>query len=300
MTETMVQNPYAKFDEQADGSVPTATLAIYDGIAERLSRGKDVNVNRASAATMCVRRRWYQANGFEGTPLTPRKIVNFMMGDLAEKVLLHFLRESLVGPGKLYSEVNLGDEVGSFQFNGREIKVYEQKTLGWRISDDLIITAHLDGLGKRNLDGKWELIECKSAAEYGFDSFKESGPGDYLKQGHACMMTEELRALDVREIRYFYLLKTTGHIYDRVFSFDKTTADIVESEYVAAQWKAAPAQPHGFKDETNRGKPTGRRVLGFPCSYCPYVSQCHPTAQMEFKSGAFGVQKPVFVERKVS
>lgn len=291
----LVQNPFSQFEDQIDGDIPTATLQIYQGIAEHLKREPDDRIDRASAATMCVRRRWYTGQGNEGKPLTPRKIVNFLLGDLAEKALLFFVRQSLVGPGKMYSEVDLGKAIGEFTFNGATIIVYEQKTLTWKISDEITVTAHVDGLGKRNSDGQWELIECKSASDYGYDDFKGEGPGDYLKQAHACMSTAELTALGVRTVRYYYLKKQTGHIWDRVFSWDQATADLVKAEYFQARGATCPDRPFKPIVETYYKKPTGRMILGFPCNYCNHVEKCFPEAKVEFKKGQFGVQKPVYV-----
>ena len=203
--ETLQANPFAEFEDRQEDSVPTATLQIYQFISEYLERDKDTNVNRASAATMCVRRRWYSHNGYEGTPLTPRKVVNFQLGDLSERVVLFYIKSALVGPGKLYSEVNFGDVIGSIHFQGKELEIYKQKTFSFTMENGQRITAHVDGLGKRNSDGKWELIEIKSAADYGFDSFVDNGPGDYLKQAHASMMTDECSALGIDQVRFFYL-----------------------------------------------------------------------------------------------
>lgn len=291
----LVSNPFSQFEDQIDGDIPTATLQIYRGISEHLKRESDDRIDRASAATMCVRRRWYTGQGAEGKPLAPRKIANFLLGDLVEKALLFFVRRSLVGPGKLYSEINLGEELGEFTFSGATIKVYDQKTLYWKINEEITVTAHVDGLGKRTSDGEWELIECKSASDYGYEDFKTKGPGDYLNQAHACMSTEELTKLGVRSVRYFYMKKQTGHIWDRVFQWDQSLADRVKLEYIQARLSEIPDRPFKPTAETHYKKPTGRMILGFPCNYCNHVEKCYPGVKMEFKKGQFGVQKPVYV-----
>lgn len=56
----LIKNPYASLEDRADELIPTATKQIYDFIGDYLNRPKDTNVNRASSAPMCVRRRWYQ------------------------------------------------------------------------------------------------------------------------------------------------------------------------------------------------------------------------------------------------
>lgn len=285
MSEELVNNPFAQIEDRQEERIPTATLAIYEHIGQYLARSEsETNVNRASAATMCVRRRWYQGKGYKGTPLTPRKIVNFMLGDLSERVLLFFIKQALVGPGKLYSEVNFGDVIGSFMFQGKPLDLYSQKTMKWKLGS-IEITGHADGFGKRNSDGKWELIEIKSAADYGFDSFIENGPGDYLKQAHALMMMEESQALDIRQVRFFYLRKNTGNLYDRIFDFDTTLANEVMREFQAANREKMPEAPYALVPETHYKKPTGRMTCVWQCAYCPFTQICQGEFTKEFKNG---------------
>lgn len=271
--------------EIIDPSAPTATNQIYNFIGEYLGRGDSTNVNRASSAPRCHKGRWYQRQGFEGEQLTPRAIVNFTLGDLSEHTVKFFIQRACVGPGKLYSEVDFGKPIGSFTVQGgKEITMHEQQTLTASVGE-IIVTAHVDGWGKRNLDGKWELIEVKSAADYGFEEFKESGPGDYLKQAMVCLSTGKAKELGADEVRYFYLKKNTGHLWDRLHPFDAALyADVVE-EYKLANGEAEPKAPFVAMPETFRGKPTGRLVLPWQCGYCAYISRCRPEAQLEFKSG---------------
>lgn len=284
----LVKNP---FGDHTDPEVPTATLQIYRFIDEYLGRKEhSTDVNRASAATMCFKRRWFQRKGFEGESLTPRKLVNFTLGDLSEHTVKYFIEQGCVGPGKLYSEVDFGKVVGEFTIqNGKVIKLYAQEDLTAQIGP-FTVTAHVDGWGKRNSDGKWELIEVKSAADYGFEDFKTSGPGDYLKQAHVCMQTGKAKELGVREVRYYYLKKNTGHLYDRLFPFDESLAQDVEQEFIASNQEQEPKAPHVPTNETFRGKPTGRKILPWQCNYCSYTTQCHTDAQLEFKNG-----KPIYV-----
>lgn len=278
-------------DERNDPSTPTATLQIYDYIDGQFGRKvMDTHINRASAASMCHKRRWYQGRGVEGESLTPRKLVNFMLGDLTEHTVKYFIAQGCVGPGKLYSEVDFGKEIGEFTVqNGKRVILYDQEDLTAYIGG-MTVTAHVDGWGKRNADGKWELIEVKSAADYGFDQFKDAGPGDYLKQAMVNLQTGRAKALGATDVRFFYLKKNTGHMWDRLHPFDEALADEVAEEFKLASGEAEPKAPHPLKAELFRTKPTGRIVAQFPCTYCPYLLQCKGEHRVEFKG-----QTPVYI-----
>lgn len=293
MLETLVSNPHSIWEDRKEERIPSATLQIYNFIATYLARKPDTHVNRASSASMCFKRRWFQRNGYEATPLTPRKMVNFLLGDLSEKTIQYFIEQGCVGPGKLYSQVNFGKAIGNFTIQGKPITVYEQENLTARIGE-LEVTAHVDGWGCRNSDGQWELIEIKSAASYGYDSFIENGPGDYLKQASVNMRTERAKELGVNSVRFFYLRKDTGNIYDRVFNFSEELFQEVTEEYKIANGDEEPVRPYKAKVETFRSKPTGRKVLPWQCGYCSYTQTCwKEEAVKEFKNG-----KPLWIYKE--
>ena len=280
--DDLIKNPLS--EDSIDATIPTATYSIYSFIHDYLRRDpKDsTHINRASSATLCPKRRWYQKQGFEGTPLFPRKMINFLLGDLSEKTMQFFIQKGCVGPGKLYSKIDFGIPIGEFPIQGKTIMIYQQEDLTAQIGD-LTVTAHVDGWGKRNSDNKWELIECKSAADYGFDKFKDEGPGDYLKQAHVNMKTTKAIELGVNSVRFFYLRKNTGHLWDRLFNFDQTLFDEVIEEYRIANSEQMPKAPYTLQPEMFRGKPTGRTVAKFPCTYCNYIKECHGEYKLEFK-----------------
>lgn len=289
-------NPFLKFEDAGEAQIPTATLQVYEFISEYLTREKDTHVNRASSATLCPKRRWFQRKGVEGKPITPRKIVNFLLGDLSEKTMNYFVKQGCVGPGKLYSEVDFGTPIGSFNFQNKQIEIYKQQDLVANIAG-FEVTAHVDGWGKRNIDGKWELIEFKSASNYGFSDFKKEGPGDYLRQATVNLQTNRAQELEAKEVRFFYLRKETGHLWSSVHSITPELIKEVEDGFRIANGEQEPPTPHAPEAETFRGKPTGRMVLGFPCSYCPYIEKCHK-AEVEFKNDQWLNQRPVYVVKE--
>lgn len=297
LNEVLAKNPFAALEDRADPEIPTATLQIYQFIDEYFERKDDTNVNRASSATMCFKRRWLQKNGAKGQPLTPRKQVNFLLGALSESAMLYFITKGCVGPGKLYSEVDFGEEIGSINFNGKEIKVYKQEDLVASI-EGIMVTAHADGWGKRNSDGQWELIECKSAADYGFKDFQTTGPKDYLKQSTTVMMTSKAVSLGVKSVRFFYLRKQTGHMWDRLYQFDNELLEEVKSELRVVNGTEEPKTPFLLIEEKIRGKPTGKKIANFPCTYCPYIERCQGKYELEWKTDQFGHMRPNYVFRK--
>lgn len=288
--------------EHSEVVVPEGTLQIYEFIGEYLNRNTpSTHINRASSASLCYKRRWYQGKGYAGEELTPRVIVNFTLGDLTEHTVKYFILNGCVGPKKLYSEVHFGKEYGSFTIqNGKEIKLYAQEDLTAKI-EGFTITAHVDGWGKRNSDGKWELIEVKSAADYGFESFKEEGPGSYLKQAFVNLQTCKAKEFGATEVRFFYLKKNTGHIWDKLYPFDEQVANEIVEDFRLSNQETEPPAPmmdvfgtvYGAQPETFRGKATGRKVIKYPCSYCPYIALCQPAFETEFKSG-----KPIHVVKQ--
>jgi hypothetical protein len=271
------KNPFAMFEDKADPEVPTATLQIYEYIHTYLGREDSTHINRASSATLCPKRRWYQKNGCKGESLTPRKVVNFLQGDLAERSLKFFVEKGCVGPGKLYSEVNFGTVTGSLFFQNKEIIIHEQESLTAKVGR-FKFTAHVDGWGRRNIDNKWELIEFKSAANYGFSEFKKSGPKDYLKQAHVAMQTTKGRDLRVSEVRFFYLRKETGHLWDSLYHFDRDLWREILEEAKIANGKKEPKAPF----------PKYGNTVKFPCTYCPYLKHCHGEYTIEWKNAGYG------------
>lgn len=268
--------------------IDPATKQIYAWIDESLSRGQDNVINRASSASQCERKLWYKKNGEPGEQMDARAIINFALGDLTEAVVVAFLKAACVGPDKLYSEVQFGESAGECKVQGRTFEIFKQKTLITKIVG-MEIPGHADGFGKRNSDGKWELIEIKSAADFGFRDFLEKGPGDYINQSHCLMMSEDALALGIRTVRFLYLKKNTGHIASRSYEFDTDVASEVANKFIAANQEQIPERPYSPIAETFRSKPTGKIKLPWQCSYCPYTTTCWTNTEMELKSG-----KPVY------
>ena len=294
---TLADNPFAGLEDKADAHIPTATLNIYSHLFDSAARKKDTNTLRASAANYCFKRRWYQRKGYDGIALAPRKWVNFLLGDLSERVMLHLIKEALVGPSKLYSEVSLGECTGSFIFDNYEFKSYKQKTVTTEIGKHTI-SGHADGWGKRNTDGGWELIEIKSSANWGYKEFCANGPAGYEKQSHILMLSDEAKKLGVNQARFFYLRKETGHIWDRVLPFDSSMPSILKEEFDLSEGEIEPKAPYELVEiMKGRGElkvGTGVFKAEFPCSYCPFITQCHGENTIAWNKNQWGHLSPTF------
>lgn len=264
-----------------------ACTQIFEWVKEVLGKREVSSANRASSAPQCVKKRWFQNKGVPGEPMQPRSLLVFATGDVIEHVMKHFIHKACVGHGKLYSEVDFGEPMGTFTIQHREFTTYKQETLEID-AGGVLVSGHPDGWGKRNSDGEWELIEIKSASDYGFKDFVD-GSTDYLKQVHALMLSHKALAMKVKSARFFYMNKNTSAIYDRLYEFDPLIAERVISEFQVASGQNEPAVPSdpdiGPQEETFRSKPTGKYKLGWKCGYCDYRSRCWPDSQIEFKNG---------------
>lgn len=283
----LMDNPFSELDD--DKLLPKASVEIFTYIDETLNnRQQDRNVNRASAASLCPRKRWYKHHGYDGDAFNPRMLLVFAFGDLVEYAMKYFIKQACVGDGKLYSEVVFGNKTGSFVLQGREFEIYDQHQVITSIDDgvnNLIIPGHADGWGKRNSDQRWELIEIKSAASASFDKFKRGEVPDYIKQIHCLMMSDFAFFHNVRETRFFYMNKNTSHVFDKVFVFNESTAKQVRDEYLMVLNDEIPNRPYDLQDEVSYRKTTGRKILSYPCSYCEFKKTCWPGIKKEFKSG---------------
>jgi hypothetical protein len=301
--QKMLKNPFTDRDYAAEQFLSEGVREIYNYVDQNLvDRQDERNVLRASAAPICVRRRWLQAKGFKGHRMAPRSIVNFMLGDLFEYAMKFLVIKANVGPGRLYKEVKFGDKLGSFVLQGREFEIHKQRDLSFRVGP-LTITGHYDGLGKRNIDDKWELIEFKSASNFSFEKFRKEGPTDYIPQATALMLSDELVSLGVTECRYFYGRKSSGHLIDRVIKFDSAVASKVKEDYLVTMWPVAPEPPHSLLYERHHGTLTGRKVAKvFPCGVCPYINtkHCHDGLTKKVYKDSYGHLKTTYVLEKRS
>lgn len=103
-------------------------------------------------------------------------------------------------------------------------------------------------------------------------------------------MTGKAKELGATEVRFFFLKKQTGNLWDRLYPVEESMKAEVIEDYRKANADAEPETPYSPIEETFRSKPTGRRVLPWQCHYCPYTAACQTNATMEWKNN-----KPLWV-----
>ena len=284
----LIDNKY-KNDDFIEDMVPKCTHQIYEFIEKNLIKERSTNVDRCSSATNCTRQRQYQLKGEPSEPLVPRKILNFIHGDLVELILVYFIRMGCVGQDKHYSEVITGEKIGGLWIQGHEFEQYKQLEWSFKVGEHTI-TGHPDAIGKRH-DGTWELIEIKSSSNYGFKEFKERGPGDYLRQAHALMMCDQAKEKNIKKVRFFYDRKETGLLWDSLWPYDELTAEQVATDFKQVHYEGQLPAPYDLKFN----KKLKKNIAGFPCSYCGYLKPCKGDFKLDFKKDQLGNYKPVFV-----
>ena len=295
---SMKNNPWADIEDNIEPEVSTAANQIYAGVEKKYEGPPSTHINRASSAPSCPKKLWFQRNGFDCKPIPPRGRLNLEMGNLVEAKMRALILEHNVGPGKLYSEVDFGKETGALEFpDGTILRTYLEADLTAKVGGREI-TAHCDGIGKRNSDGLCEIIEIKSAANFGYRDFKVSDAPDYIYQAHVLMRTGKAIELGINETRFFYMRKETSHLADRLFAFDEKIWNEVGRRFEVANQESEPPIEYDLKEETRYKKPTGRLVAIYPCSYCGYIDQCHKGIKKSFKDDQFKNQRPVYYKTK--
>src|SRR3990167_1352788 len=271
INESLVENPFAVFEDKADFTIPVATLQIYSAILS--CRKESTEVNRASSAPMPPCRRWHQRKGFPAQPLTPSKELNFKLGDIVEAVIVHYISIGNVGKGNLYSEVFFGERESTFTMNQTEYSKFKQIEWTTHIGN-IEVKGHPDGIGKRHSDGQWELIEVKSMSNYGFKDFKHVGKNDYIAQAHALMCSREASELGIGSVRFFSLRKETGHLHDNLYEFNEGIADKMREDFRIVMRDECPTRIP-LIPEIVKKLPTGYMTNeSWRCSYCPYQKPC--------------------------
>jgi len=294
----MKGNRWQRGEDKWDAQIPIPVDEIYSGIERELGRSEnDTNIDRGSSANQCVKQRWYKGKGYTPTPITPRQIVNFIQGDIAEAVVLSQVKKYCMGKGKTYKALHLGKSKGSVQVQHNLIEIYEQLEFSFDL-DGIPIVCHPDGIGECH-DGTYELIEVKSAANWSYKKMVDTGAGDYLKQAHANLMCDQLRKMKVKKMRFYYLRKETGHLWSSLHYYNHDTAKLVAEEYRVARREEEPEAPYDWVEEVSRKQKTGRLKLDFPCNYCGFKDVCKGPMNFEFsKVYGSGSLKPTFYKKE--
>ena len=290
--------------ELADTSDGAVTHAVYNQVKKEIeAAGIDTYITRASSAGKCSRQLWYKRNGAKpDKAMEPRTRHLFRSGHISEIVLLNDLLESAVGPGRPWAELNCGEIDSVIEIGGVEYKTFKQLEWSFTLPNGEVVTGHPDAVAKLH-NGEYELIDAKTFSNFGFMRFeKKETPAieaveDYKFQAHALMNCDEARDLNIKRFRFVGIKKDTSHMADRLIDLDSGVLDVVIRRYMEALSEKKPERTHSPENEmTGRSpnkRPTGRKVLGWRCSYCPYADQCWGKLTVEFKSG-----RPIYIVEK--
>jgi hypothetical protein len=266
---------------------------------------KRSNPIRLSNAGRCQRQTAYsflnwkadsagQARPFPYEPLEPRVLVNFTLGNLTELTLVDWLLKK--APDRF---LPLSDS--------------RKNMVSIDLGAGYVATGHLDGLWQEE-DGSLSAVDFKSINSYGFERTEDQGPAfDNIAQ-----VNSYCYALSLKTWRLFYLRKETGHVCEWFGEFSQELLDITisklskavhssvlslpdrefsaknEKEWVRGMKRLIGSgadvggpDPDGkiivSKKKTGYWRETGRKILEYPCSYCPFKPHCWPGVEMEMK-----------------
>lgn len=232
-------------------------------------------VLRMSSGGQCVRKLWYRYNGVEGEPLGARVINTFLMGDICEVGLSILGR--LAG-WQLMGKPDGEDEIKISLPDGSEIKGHP---------DDVLYVPE---------EKEYYLIEYKTMSEYGFREFEKNGIDDAW--GYKTQISLYCKALGFKKCILIGMCKNTGHLADQVIEMDQSLVNaaiarwtrILNSPKEIPDREYHPVKETKYNRSTRSYDPTGRMILPFQCSYCPFKFSCYKNLQVD-TSGS----KPVFL-----
>lgn len=200
-----------------------------------------------------------QANGAEAEVPDYSFKMRMIMGDVLEAVLITLIKASGVEVKNIHKKVELKDKdiniKGEFDIELSD-GIYDIKTVSPYAFDN------------------------KFNSDNAFNSIKTTDTFGYVSQGYGYGL-----AADLPFKGWIALNKSTGQI-----AFAEAPDDKKETKEVANALKKTHRTIYNgepFKrcfsdtEETYYSKPTGNRVLGFECSYCPYKTTCWD--KLEFK-----------------
>ena len=272
---------------------------------------------RASALGMCARRLGYMKLGVIGEPLTPRRLSIFNHGDVADMMLKEDLTKALGGglitAGHRGSVMIEGVEVsgecdGLFHLDGRygvvDFKSMADYSFDRACKGEIDETYAVQGY-IYSLIYEVDIVvfvclrkETSHLVEVIFD-----------KQAQETVVTRryggderEIQVNDpllVAEVRSPFDATISGKVADTIMrvtqcdSLDTLPIGVnaIEVETIkiqGAEKAKAKAEELGLdfnyavKSGSWFGMATGRKVVGFPCSYCPFKGPClNPTLEIE-------------------
>lgn len=299
---------------------------FYRAQAESLA-AEPRDVFRASSAGYCVRRLGYDKLGIRGRPLTPRRLAVFRHGTMIDQALKrdleHALKDKFLNLDRLGGNVwhleEGGEDIwisfhpdGAYQDENGDIGIIEIKTMAdysferalkGEIDHAYLCQAWVYAVGtsfnpvrflcyRKETSHFVEVVFDRRATE---TIVTQRFGGDLVK-----LATDE--PLLLAEVRTPFDPSVEAEVRAKFIHLSHVHSEadlaqgvnIVEDELVKVQGKekaVEAAAQYGVGEQKGSWWTfkTGRKIAGFPCSYCPYVERCLG-AQLEVEGG-----KPLWV-----
>lgn len=235
---------------------------LYTDIGLERAKSQDNNVFRASSAGRCARALAYQWLGYTPEPIQARGIRVFRHGDIIE--------EAIDKDCDLYKEKYGEDILTDRQLEGE-----------FKLTDNKVVTCHIDGITKNN--GEEIIVNIKTISDLGFRMI-ERGVIDY---GHQCQAHCEMKAINekygkkIDKALYYYYKKNTSHDSEYIIHWDNKIMEEIEKRFISVLKCDKDNLPErelerhgGLKDK-----------MGFPCTYCAYNKHCFPDREVQIIKG---------------
>lgn len=248
-----------------------------------LPREDRAKVVHASGPWNCLRKFRLVWEGVKGTIPEARTKMGFFMGDTAETTVLLLARLAGI-PLTMWdpdTTVHVDLEKMDDGEGARMVEGHPDAVLVLPREPGALWFPGLDSLclgweGVSVVEGDVFNVEVKSMTPWAFSDFVESGGDDtwgYMTQQNLYCLSTELRALGrVRGTIRIGVDRSTGAIAERFYpvedSYVHRAAGFVATALNAPLESIPRIAP---VDELNRGKRTGRTVLGLACTYCEFA-----------------------------
>jgi len=196
---------------------------------------------------------------------------------------------------KKYGRVNPEPEFLLKMLTGdiqEQILVYILKSAGLEIETGGEVSIVVNDL---KIDGTWDvklkvdnkIYDVKTASEWSFNNkfvdYKTLTEDDSF--GYVDQLIGYCEGEQAEPGGWIVLNKSTGEF--KVIDYPKTLEEVREGFFVRITKKIAtiysgemPACT-GIEAETFYQKPTGNKIIGGNCRFCPYKKLCHPKATLE-------------------
>lgn len=228
----------------------------------------------------------YEKRGTQREPESYNHPVKMMLGDASEAIMIAILRAAGVDVTATAEKAKLALEVGG---EIEEVFGTTDVTIDSGSGDEIWDVKSASGYAFRE----------KFATHYGIERLLKDDPFGYIGQG---MGYEE--GTGKRFAGWIAVSKESGEIAllevpkNAAEQLKPTAMENIRGTVAAVKSDDTATAPidRCFNDEaeTYRKKPTGNRVLGMTCSYCPYKWTCWPGLRLE-KQRASVAQSPKMV-----